>query len=165
VITFTPLTNTDEVASILAQIAIFGGATESQQAEIFRRLEAGVVQKGQHVFHKGDAPSHIYIVRSGKIELLIPDDDLTILKKKLGVGECFGHVALMGMQQHAVSAVASEDSEIIVLSKRALYQLRQEDAELFALLIINIAREMARRLKFTDEMLLDFAVQITSIHY
>lgn len=153
-ISFSPLNNTREVLQILSQIAIFGGATKFQQEEIFRRLETGLIERGQPIFCKGEEASHIYIVKSGGIDLSIPGDNVTIQKKRLGVGECFGQVALMSMQPHAVSAVAGEDSEIIVLSRRALHQLRHEDIELFALLMMNIARELARRLKFTDEMLL-----------
>lgn len=155
VIRFSPLKNCREVYSILSQIAIFGGATEVQQEEIFRRLESGIIPKGEHIFHKGDDASHIYIVKSGEVELSIPGNEVTIQKKKLGIGECFGQVALMSMQPHAVSAMACETSEIIVLSRRALHQLRHEDITLFALLMMNIARELARRLIFTDKMLLD----------
>jgi CRP-like cAMP-binding protein len=152
---FTPLKNAREVFPILSRIAIFGGATEIQQEEIFRRLETGVIRKGEHIFNKGDEPSHIYIVKSGEIELSIPGAEVTIQKKKLGIGECFGQVALMSMQPHVISAIAGETSEVIVLSRRALQQLRHEDITLFALLMMNIARELARRLIFTDKMLLD----------
>jgi hypothetical protein len=51
--------------------------------------------------------------------------------------------------------VAGQTSEVIVLSRRALHQLRHEDITLFALLMMNIARELARRIIFTDKMLLD----------
>jgi len=152
---FVPLESPGSVVSILSQISLFGGVTDSQQDTIFQRLECGIFKKGQNVFKKGDEPSHIYIVKSGNVELLIPDDDVVIEKKKLGVGECFGYVALMSMYKHTITAVAIEDSEIIVLSRRALHQLRYQDIELFALLMMNIARELARRLRFTDNMLLD----------
>lgn len=155
VISFSPLTNAGDVLPILSRIGIFGGATEFQQEEIFRWLEVGIVHEGQYIFQKGEEPSHIYIVKRGEIELLIPGADVTIQKKRLGVGECFGQVALMSMNRHAISAVASENSEVIVLSRRSLHQLRHEDIELFALLIMNIARELARRLTYTDEMLLN----------
>ena len=154
-ISFSPLRNANSVLPILSRIGIFGGATEFQQGEIFSRLEIGIVEEGTYIFEKGEEPSHIYIVKSGEIKLLIPGADVIIQKKKLGVGECFGPVALMSMQRHAISAVASERSEIIVLSRRSLHQLRHDDIELFALLILNIARELARRLTFTDQMLLN----------
>ena len=129
--------------SILSRISIFGGITDTQQQELFSRLEVGSIKEGQFVFQKGDDPSHIYIVKSGYIELFIPDKEATIKKKRLGVGECFGQVAVMSIHQHTVSAVAAEDTEFIVLSKHALHQLHHEDVELFALLMMNIARELA----------------------
>ena len=156
---FHPLEDPGEVVSILSQISIFGGVTETQQNEIFSRLEIGRWSQGELVFQKGDEPSHIYIVKSGCVELFLPDEDKIIEKKRLGVGECFGQVAVMSIHQHTISAVALEDSEIIVFSRKLLHQLRHEDLELFALLMMNIARELARRLQFTDELL------IRSIHY
>ncbi len=155
---FLPLENIEEVISILSQISIFGGVSETQQNEIFNRLEIGCWKKGDFIFRKGDEPSHIYIVKSGLIELFIPDKDVMVEKKRLGIGECFGQVALMSIHQHTVSAVAVEDSEVIVFSKRLLHQLHHEDISLFALLMMNIARELARRLQWTDELL------IRSIH-
>ena len=153
--TFLPLETPESVIAILSQISIFGGVTETQQNAIFARLETGLFRQGEFVFRKGDEPSHIYIVKSGIIELFFPDDDgVMIEKKKLGVGECFGQVALMSIHSHTISAVALEDSEIIVLSRRAMQQFLRDDIGLFALLMMNIARELARRLQFTDEMLL-----------
>ena len=152
--TFVPLESPAEIISILTQISIFGGISDAQQTAIFSRLERGSIKEGQFVFQKGDEPSHIYIVRSGGIELFIPDQRARIRKKRLGVGECFGQVAVMSIHQHTVSAIAVEDTEFIVLSKHALHQLHHEDVELFALLMMNIARELARRLQFMDELLL-----------
>jgi len=71
-------------------------------------------------------------------------------------GECFGVASLMAMRRHASTAIALEDSEVMVLSREALWQLRREDIELFALLMMNIARELARRLKLTDDILLQY---------
>lgn len=155
---FVPLENPEEVVSILSQISLFGGITDAQQNEIFHRLEIGRFKKGEFVFQTGDEPSHIYIVKNGLIELFIPDHEVMIEKKKLGTGECFGQVALMSIHRHTISAVAIEDSEIIVFSKHLLHRLHREDIALFALLMMNIARELARRLQFTDDLL------IQSIH-
>ena len=60
----------------------------------------------------------------------------------------------MSMHRHTATAITASDSEIIVLSKTALIELRHEDVELFALLMMNLARELARRLYITDQMLL-----------
>ncbi len=151
---FSPLQDTQSVLCILSKISIFGGVTDSQQQEIFDRLEVATFQKAECVFRSGDEPTHIYIVGSGCIDLQITDGHTVLDKKELGIGECFGHVALMSMQKHSLTALATEESQVIVLSRHALIQLKHEDIHLFALLMMNLARELARRLRFTDEMLL-----------
>lgn len=133
---------------------MFGGLTDVQRDQILGRMEAGTFKRGTNIFEAGDEPTHIYLVKSGLIGLFISGQDVKIEKKRLGKGECFGHVALISINKHNVSAVAVVDSEILVLSKALLGQLRHEDSELFSLLMLNIARELARRLQFTDDLLL-----------
>ncbi|OPY75584.1 MAG: transcriptional activator FtrB [Syntrophorhabdus sp. PtaU1.Bin153] len=152
--TYDPLKNIDAVIAILSRISVWGGFTEEQQAKIYRRLEVGIYKKGEYIFRKGDQPTHIYIVKSGKIDLLASDRDVTVQKETVEAGGCFGIASLMAMQPQMVTAVATEDSEVMVLSRQALLELRYEDIELFALLMMNIAREIARRLKSADDMLL-----------
>ena len=155
-ILFTPLKDVGSVLSILSKISIFGGINDTQQLEIFRRLETGFYKKGEFIFQTGDEPTHIYIVKTGGIDLQIHGQKVVLHKKELSVGECFGEASLMSMHPHTASAQATEDTEIIVLSRHALNQLRYEDPSLFSLLLINIARELARRLKTTDDILLHY---------
>jgi len=152
--TFVPLADPESVFPLLSDIALFGALSGRQMSEVCRWLEQGVFDRGEYIFQKGDVPSHIYIVTRGKIDLLIVDQGLTVQKKTLVAGDCFGEASLMSMQRHAATAVAREDSEVIVLSKHALLRLQKEDAALFSLLMMNIARELARRLRLTDELLL-----------
>ena len=152
--TFVPLENIESVLPVLSDIAIWGGVSDRQRDKIFRRLEMGTFKKGEHVFQKGDEPSHIYIVKTGSIVLQITNEKVILTKKTLTAGECFGEASLMSMQRHTTTATALEDSEVLVLSKQAFLQLKDEDIELFALLMMNIARELARRLNLTDEILL-----------
>jgi CRP-like cAMP-binding protein len=151
----SPLTDFDSFRSIISQLRIFGGVTEEQRVAIFRRMELWKVPAGDIVFHKGDEPLHIYIVKSGNIDLQIHEGAVIIHKHELHVGECFGEASLMSMHKHTATAVAAVDSEVIVLSRRALIDLRHEDVQLFALLMMNLARELARRLYITDQMLLE----------
>jgi len=153
---FIPLKDVDSVLSILSKITIFGGTTDIQSREIFRRLETAFFKKGDCIFKKGDEPTYIYIVKKGKVDLRITDNEVVLHKKELGIGECFGEASLMSMHQHTATVFATEDTEIIALSRHALNQLRHEDPALFSLLLINIARELARRLKTTDDILLHY---------
>ena len=153
---FHPLTDIEPVISILSKISVWGGLTSAQQAEIYQLLEVGSFKKGEYIFRKGDQPTHIYIVKSGKIDLMTSDRDVSVQKETIETGGCFGVAALMAMQTHMVTALAAEDTEVMVLSREALLGLYHDDITLFALLMMNIAREIARRLKLTDDILLQY---------
>jgi CRP/FNR family transcriptional regulator, cyclic AMP receptor protein len=120
--TFVPLVDIDSVLSILSKIAIWGGMLDEQRSRIFKRLEVGRFEKGEYVFRKGDQPSHIYIVKKGKIDIFISDQDTEIEKETLTVGGCFGVAALMAMETHMGTAIAVEESEVLVLSRQSLLE-------------------------------------------
>jgi len=145
----------DSINAVISRLRIFGGVTDGQRETLFRKLELRALETGAAVFRKGDEPSGIYIVKSGRIDLQITENSVVIHKHSLNVGECFGEASFISMHAHTSTAIAAEAGEIIVLSRRALIELKHEDLGLFALLIMNLARELARRLYLTDQMLLD----------
>ncbi len=154
--TYHPIKDIDSVIAMLSRISVWGGLTSEQQEKIYKRLETGIFRKDEYIFRKGDNPTHVYIVKSGKVNLLTSDQDVSIHKETVKTGESFGFGSLMSMQPHMATAIAAEDSEIMVLSRKALLELRHDDIELFALLMMNIAREIARKLKLTDNILLQY---------
>ena len=61
----------------------------------------------------------------------------------------------------SATALAVEDTELMVLSQRALHSLHKDDPDLFGLLVLNIAREACRRLHKTDQTFLHYAAAHT----
>ena len=151
---YLPIADASSVLPILSRISFMGGVSDAQRDEIFRLLETREFKKGEYVSKSGEEPTRIFIVKKGKIDLLINDKNVTIRKMEFSVGDCFGEAAMLSMINNTASFVAAEDSELITLSKRALNQLRREDLNLFCILIMNLARDLARKLQFTDEILL-----------
>jgi CRP-like cAMP-binding protein len=151
---FAPLKDPQSVLPILSAISLFGGATDKQLQELLGRLEYAALKKGDCVYHKGDEPAHICILKRGKVELQISDEQTVVDKKELGVGECFGEVSLIAMHRHTTTALVIEDCELVALSRHALIQVQQQDIALFALLMMNLARELARRIMLADNLCL-----------
>ena len=154
-----PLTDFDSISAIISELRIFGGTTDAQLLTILRRLEMWILKAGEIVFSKGDDPLHIYIVKTGTIDLQLKEKDVLLKKHELHVGECFGEASLMSMHRHTATAIAASNSEVLVLPRKALIELKHEDVGLFALLMMNLARELARRLYITDQMLLELTAR------
>lgn len=151
---YAPLKEVGSVITILSKISFLGGVSDTQRDEIFQLLEVGLFKKGEYVAKRGEEPSHIYIIKKGKIALLITDDEVVVQKREFNVGDCFGEAAMLSMINNTATFVAAEDSELIMLSRRALNHLRHDDINVFCILIMNLARELARKLQYTDSILL-----------
>jgi CRP-like cAMP-binding protein len=155
---YSPLMDVENVLTILNKISIFAGLSDKQLYVLFRQLEEVSYQAGEYIFQQGDQPSHIYIVRTGKVKLVVTDGQTPLELIEFDQGHCFGETAVIGILPHEASSIAAENTRLIVLSRSALLSLYKSDIELFCILILNIAREACRRLHQTDEILLHYVL-------
>jgi CRP/FNR family cyclic AMP-dependent transcriptional regulator len=154
-----PLLDIEDVLPILNEISIFAGLSDKQLYTLFRLLEKAYYKKEDKVFEQGCQPSNIYIIKSGSVKLVINEKSDLLELIVFEEGQCFGETSVIGIQPHAATAIATEDTELIVLSRNALLSLMKIDLELFSILILNIAREACRRLHKTDEILLHYVLR------
>ena len=72
---------------------------------------------------------------------------------RFGPGDCFGEMALLDLHPRSATVVAVEPCRALSIGPDDLYALYHHDLESFALIQMNLAREMSRRLRVTDELL------------
>ena len=151
---FEALADIESVKLILSKISFLGGITEEKRDIIFRYFQVAHYAKGEYIAKQGAEPSHLYIIQSGQVDLQITDHAITVSKRSFHVGDCFGEVAMLSLINNMASFVATEETRLITLSRRALNQLRGEAPDVFCQLMVNLARDLARKLQYTDTMLL-----------
>ena len=150
----------ESIAPIIKEIALFGGLTDEQICNVGQLLETVDYHSGDLIFAEGTEPSHIYIIKSGKVKVTCQTQDKKPFEiVLLGVGECFGETSVIGILPHSGSVIATEDTELIVLSRNTLMKLYKTDPSLFGIIILNIAREACRRLYKTNHVLLEYAAK------
>ena len=153
-----PLLDVENVLPILSQIAILGGLDDAQLYTVFRLLELEHYKKGEFVFRQGDAPSHIRIIRSGRVRIVENVDGTPLELFEFQTGDCFGETSVMAIYPHTASALALEDTELLAIPRDKLFQLYDTDSKLFGMLMMNIAREACRRLNKTEDIMLHYAL-------
>lgn len=155
----TPLLDIESVLGMLNKISLLAGLSEKQLYSVLRLLEVVGYKKGEYVFEQGSDPSYIYIIRSGRVKLFINKHDTTLELIVFGEGQSLGEASVIGIRPHSASAIAIEDCELIVLSRKALMSIYESDKEIFSILILNIAREVCRRLHAASETLLYYKLE------
>jgi len=156
---YEPLLDVESVLPILGKMSIFAGLSGKQLDTLLRLLTKVSYKAGEAVFEQGQQPSHIYIVESGKIKLVMWENDTPLELIVFEEGNCFGEASVIGIQPHKGTAIAMADTDLIVLSRNTLLSIYKSDKELFSILILNIAREVCRRLHASDDILLHYVLK------
>lgn len=68
-------------------------------------------------------------------------------------GDSFGEMELIDIQSCAASVVSLTETKIITLSNKDMYKISQANLKTYTMLILNLARDISRRLRSADEML------------
>jgi len=138
---------------LLQQMPIFGGLPAEALHLLLEGTRSVRVAAGAFFFREGDPATAMFVLERGCVSVLRGWQGRATLLRQLAAGDCFGEMALLDLFPRSASVQADQDSEAIELTPAHLYRLYEVDAAQFALIQMNIAREMSRRLRATDELL------------
>jgi len=138
------------------QTSIFGGLDEQQVEALLSVMDVHQFIAREEIFLRGKPASAIYIVLEGLVGLDFGDENNPLSKIEFGPGECFGETSVIGIQPHSATAIAIGSARLLILTSASLFKLYEADTKLFAMLVLNIAREASRRLHETDNLFLSY---------
>jgi CRP-like cAMP-binding protein len=114
----------------------------------------GGVRPGERVFFREhDQADSMFVLEAGKVAVLKSWRGQEYLLRTLKEGDCFGEMAVMDLLPRSASIRAVEDCTAIRLSAASLYQVYEHDLKQFALIQMNMGREVSRRLRESDNRL------------
>ena len=150
-----PPPNTRDEPALLRDMPIFGAVPDRALDYLSRRAERVAVPAGHWFFRQGERGEVMYVLRVGRVEVQRNRGERVEVIGRLGPGDCFGEMALIDLYPRSADVRAVEDCFALGLSNALLYQLYAVDPEPFTLIMMNLARELSRRLRRTESMLCD----------
>ena len=138
---------------LLQAMPIFGGIREDALHFLLDLAREVSVPEGEFFFREGDQASSMFVLEVGRVEVLKGWRGQELVLHKLKPGDCFGEMALMDLFPRSASVRALQDCTAIELDQADLYRLFKHDVEQFALIQMNMGREVSRRLRDTDDLL------------
>lgn len=137
----------------LQRVPLFGALRDDTLEFLCGRARRVEVPAGEWFFREGDAADALYVLERGAVVVLKGWRGQAIELRRLEPGDCFGEMALLDLAPRSASVRALHDCRALSLTPDALLALFERDAEQFALVQMNVAREICRRLRLTDEQL------------
>ncbi|MCG8601636.1 MAG: GNAT family N-acetyltransferase [Verrucomicrobiales bacterium] len=126
-------------------VSVFSGLTDLQIGEVLVRLHEWTVEEGEVIFEQGSAGQAFYIVLSGAIEIHLEDADgpVTVVE----AGGSFGELSLLQQLPRSASALAREQSQLLVLPPEEFDHLVASSPATAAVILKNIATHVCSRLR------------------
>ena len=100
----------------------------------------------------------MFVLEEGRVAILKSWEGCDYLLDHLGAGDCFGEMALIDMRPRSASVKAVEDCTAIEVPGAAFQAIYRVDLEQFTMIQMNMGREVSRRLRRADELLLQARV-------
>lgn len=148
----------DRRIQLLQRTPIFG-AIQARTLEVLLQGAVNVqIPAGVHFFSEGEAATAFFVLESGRVSVVKRREGVDHHVRELGPGDCFGEMALIDMSPRSASVIALDDCSALRLTNADLHRVYQADLEQFALVQMNLARELSRRLRITNELL--FGVEL-----
>ena len=138
---------------LLQRMPIFGGIRDDILGFLLELSPVAGVPKDGFFFREDDEGQSMFVLEEGRVAVLKRWQGRDCLLRTLERGDCFGEMALLDLCPRSASVRAVEDCAAIELSAASLYQLYKKDLEQFAMIEMNMGREVSRRLRESDERL------------
>lgn len=108
---------TSVICEFLRQFPLFADLQTSTLTEVADKLMVTEAQAGDVVIRQGDAGELFYLIRSGRVDVLVESDGQTRKVAELGEGQYFGEAALLRDEPRNATIVARTDCVFYTLGK------------------------------------------------
>ncbi|MDR7035708.1 MULTISPECIES: cyclic nucleotide-binding domain-containing protein [Methylobacterium] len=147
-----------ELRAFLIDTPFFGGLSGSSLDLLISMLVERHFEAGATVVTEGEPGRSMYIVHSGEIVVSkLGASGCAIDLNRLGPGDFFGEMTLIGVQNRSATLVAESPLVLYELTARSLYSYYKADIYAYAMVMQNINRELCRRLRRADDRFAELA--------
>ena len=146
---------------LLARVPIFGGLAPELLDRLIGAGSLVEVATGVQLIGEGDLAKCVFVVCEGELEIRKRGTHGSELRLAvLHPGDCVGEMSLIDIQPRSATVQALCPSVLYRLDHADIARLYQSHPEVYTLLVLNIAREISRRLRRADQLLADIGIAV-----
>lgn len=148
-------------AGELRNIGLFGALTDEVLSHLAATLSVSTPDAGTVVFREGDPARELFVLVSGEMEVLKRSQTgVEARVALLGPGDWFGEMSVLDVQPRSAAVRALAPSRLLRITAADLDALYRYDVKSYAIIVLNLARELSRRLRVADGILADFIANV-----
>ncbi len=140
--------------SLLPRLPIFGGLSDAELKLVSAQLKWHDFKDGDIIAAEGDVGSQMFVVVEGRCQITREGaDDRPFILAELGAGDCAGEMALLEIKPRSATIRARGPVSLFSLSNADFLHLYSENLGTYSLVVLNVARELSRRLRKANDVI------------
>lgn len=137
-----------DVLGFVAGIPLFSKLGESSRLLLAQESRLRHIDEGEILFFQHDNSDTAYIVRSGKISIILSSSDgREMVINEMHSGDMFGELGILTRKSRSTSAIARTKSELLVIPAQVFLQITENEPQ-FALRVLEMT---ANRLQMSGK--------------
>jgi len=134
---------------VLQKYSLFGGLTEEQIKKILPNMLYETYNPDEFIITEGKPNDRIFFLIEGQVVVIKGD---TVLSR-FSEGDAFGEMEVLDVMASAASIKSLTPVTVMSISNIGLRKVYQIDIAAFSLIIMNLARDLSRRLRKMNDQL------------
>ncbi|MFW5750348.1 MAG: cyclic nucleotide-binding domain-containing protein [Planctomycetota bacterium] len=137
----------------LCDYSLFGGLAAAELEFVEALMQREHYPSAYDIIREGEAGHRIYFLLEGSAAVLVrcagPDGELEAVAT-LHAGQTFGEMEILDTQPRTATVRSLSEVTCLTLSSHDLYAIKHWRLETFTIIIMNLARDVSRRLRRMD---------------
>ncbi|APR83651.1 cAMP-binding protein [Minicystis rosea] len=151
----------DQGIARLCDIGIFGGLCGDVLCTFAGSLAVDELDAGAMVFKEGDCGREMFVILEGEVEVLRRSKRGHEARVAiLGPGDWFGEMSILDVLPRSASTRVLAPTRLLKVTAHDLDALYRRDLKAYSLFVLNVAREMSRRLRVADGLLAELVTNV-----
>ncbi|MGB5218478.1 MAG: cyclic nucleotide-binding domain-containing protein [Smithella sp.] len=135
----------------LSTVPIFRDLDKNELEIVFKHVFEQSVKKDNVLFVEGMQGESLYIIMSGCVEITKETkNNQKIVLAMMGPNDMVGEMSLIDSEPRSATAVTTEDSVLLVITKRSFNEILRSDSQIAAKILMGLLKVISRRLRIID---------------
>ena len=139
----------------LQQASTFGALDQSTLHWLLDEGRISQLEPGEVLFEPGDRGDSFFVILDGSVDYYKVRDNVPVYVRSYRKGEQIGFVSTIALHDRVGRTVARERLLVLEIDSKLFYRLHQHAPTEFGVLMLNLAREMARTMRSLTDILVE----------
>jgi len=139
--------------SSFANASVFGALPEASILWLLQNGKIHSLEKGEYIFSQGQPGNSFHVILDGQIGYYKFHDGHYAYIRDYKTGEQIGFMSMIALHDRVGRAQALQDTITLEIDSALFHKFHNNGPLEFGLLMMNLAREMARSLRSVDNLI------------